>query len=246
MTLKIPENYIQVLDKGFVGYRNHMGDDNGPADAARVSFKKRAEDFTAEQNLKLVNYLLRNDEMACFRHDVLKLEVHAPLLVARQWFKYSVGSSHREDQFGWNESSRRYLTENNEYYVPAADQWRAAPANKKQGSGGLMPEDEGQDWTDRLESFISLGESWYEQMLEDGYAPEQARAFLPAYNLYVSWVWTASLQTIFHFLKERLDNHAQWEIQEYARAVLKIFIEHFPGVVELWWKHEYGTELPNE
>lgn len=238
---ELPDGYIRVLDKGYVGYRNHMGDDSGPADVARVSFKKRASDFTPEQNLRLVNYLLRNKEFACFRHDVLKLEVHAPLMIARQWYKYAVGSAHVEDQRGWNESSRRYITENNEYYVPDPDEWRTAPENKKQGSAEPLDFHEGILWTNELNDYIEEGEKLYESAMENNIAPEQARLFLPAYGLYVSWVWTASLQTVFHFLEERLDGHAQYEFQLYAQAVLEIFTEKFPGIVEAWWKHEMSN-----
>jgi thymidylate synthase (FAD) len=46
--------------------------------------------------------------------------------------------------------------------------------------------------------------------------------FLPAYGMYVRWYWTASLQSVCHFLNQRLEHDAQKEIQEYAKAILEL------------------------
>jgi thymidylate synthase (FAD) len=48
---------------------------------------------------------------------------------------------------------------------------------------------------------------------------EQARLFLSAYGMYVRWYWTASLQSVCHFLNQRLNHDAQKEIQFYAEAI---------------------------
>ncbi|XEC94494.1 FAD-dependent thymidylate synthase [Paenibacillus tarimensis] len=56
---------------------------------------------------------------------------------------------------------------------------------------------------------IELGMKKYEQALADGICAEQARLFLPSYGMYVRWYWTASVQSVTHFLVQRLEHDAQ-------------------------------------
>ena len=85
-----------------------------------------------------------------------------------------------------------------------------------------------------LERHISYGESMYEQALGRGVCAEQARLFLPAYGMYVRYYWTASLQSVAHFLQQRLAHDSQVEIQEYAKAVKELAEPHFPvSIAEL-------------
>lgn len=225
---------IPVLDKGYVLLRDKMGNDYTPADVARVSFDKRASEFDAERNEKLINYLFRNQEYSCIRHNVMSFEIYMPLMVARQIYKYSVASSFKEDQGGWNESSRRYITEEPEFYIPEHSQWRTAPDNKKQGSGEPLPDSMGKEFTKLLMKHIDKSVELYDAAIEQNIAVEQARVFLPAYGMYVRCYWTASLNALFHFLDERLAGNAQSEIREYAEAVEKIIKEEFPVIYHAW------------
>jgi thymidylate synthase (FAD) len=227
---------IDVLDKGYVKLVTHMGSDIDVVNSARVSFDKEVQSLDIK-DLGLIDYLVKNKHDACFRHCALTFEVYAPLMVARQWYKHAVGSVHLEDQFGWNESSRRYVTENEEFYVPAPDAWRSAAANKKQGSGDNIDVNIGVKYTQRLRASIERGVLDYQAALDDGVAPEQARLLLPAYGMYVRWRWTTSLNGALHFLSLRLDSHAQWEIQQYAKAVEKSVHQYFPVTYDAWTKH---------
>jgi thymidylate synthase (FAD) len=128
----------------------------------------------------------------------------------------------------WNESSRRYITEEPVFYIPQANEWRSAPENSKQGSGEPISEGKGFGLTQGLEHYIKQGETFYEEALKWGVAPEQARLFLPSYGMYVRWYWTASLYGVAHFLNQRLEHDAQKEIQEYAKAVHELTQEKFP------------------
>src|SRR5690625_4603550 len=147
-------------------------------------------------------------------------------MIARQWWKYVVGSVHVMD--AWNESSRRYITENEEFYVPAPSEWRSYPDNVKKGSGEPVDEDAGERLTFKLLNHIEMSEMYYRQALEDGIAPEQARLFLPAYGMFVRWYWTASLQSVAHLIRQRTAPDAQYEFQLYAEAVKELAIEKFP------------------
>src|SRR6056300_1285917 len=125
---------VDVLDKGYVRLVDHMGSDLSVVNAARVSYDKEAAELS-DRDRKLINFLIREKHTSPFRHAAITFEVYAPLVVARQWCKYAVSSTHVDDQNGWNESSRRYITEDEEFYVPAATEWRSKPENGKQGSG---------------------------------------------------------------------------------------------------------------
>ncbi len=226
---------IDVLDKGYVRLVNHMGSDLTVVNAARVSYAKQSDALT-EKDLRLIQFLAREGHTSPFRHAVIQYEIYAPLMVARQWWKYVIGSAHYEgtgDSLeAWNESSRRYITEEPAFYTPAAGQWRSAPANSKQGSGDIVAWELGEKYTRELMNYVDLGIQKYEAALADGICAEQARLFLPAYGLYVRWYWTASLQSVAHFLNQRLEHDAQKEIQDYAKAVLEIVKALFPVTID--------------
>lgn len=137
-----------------------------------------------------------------------------------------MGSDHVMD--AWNESSRRYVTEEPEFYIPAENQWRSAPENSKQGSGKPFEVEFGYIATEQLLSYIEWGERMYRNTINLGICAEQARLFLPAYGMYVRWYWTASLQSVAHFISQRVANDAQKEIQDYATAVKELAVERFP------------------
>lgn len=218
-------NKIDVLDKGYVRLRDVMGDDRTVANAARVSFDRRTEELT-EKDERLIAFLAREGHESPFRHASLQFEIYAPLMMARQWWKYVVGSDHVMD--AWNESSRRYITENEEFYIPAADEWRSYPVNVKQGSGEPIEDEEGNILTKQLLAHVDRGADLYERAMAKGVAPEQARLFLPAYGLYVRWFWTASLQSVAHLIKQRTAEDAQYEFRQYAEAVKELAYEKFP------------------
>jgi len=221
-------NKIDVLDNGYVRLVDVMGSDLTVANAARVSYAKESAELT-DRDRSLIAFLAREGHSSPFRHAIAQIEVYAPLMVARQWWKYVVGSDHTMD--AWNESSRRYVTEEPVFYLPAADEWRSAPENSKQGSGAVVDSVLGEDITYNLMKHIEASEELYNIALECGICAEQARLFLPAYGMYVRWYWTASLQSIAHFLAQRLEHDAQAEIQSYAKAILTLIKAKFPVAI---------------
>jgi thymidylate synthase (FAD) len=224
---------IKVLDKGYVRLVDVLGNDLSIVNAARVSYDKESAEFT-DKDVKLVNFLIREEHTSPLRHAALTFEAYAPLMVARQWWKYAVASTHVDDQNGWNESSRRYITEREEFYIPEGHEWRSRPANSKQGSGAPVDSALGDYYTSRLIDQVFQGVEFYESALADGIAPELARLFLPAYGMYVRWRWTVSLQGVITFLDQRLEHDAQVEIQEYAKAVSLLTNQAFPETMKAW------------
>jgi thymidylate synthase (FAD) len=228
----------QVLDKGYVRLVNSWGNELDIVNSARVSYDKESklgdDGSLAINDQKLVEFLIKHKHDSTLRHCGFTFEVYAPLMIARQWYKHAVASSHIEDQLGWNESSRRYVTENEEFYLPNPDQWRSKPENSKQGSGDTLEYSDGQILTNELLDFIDYGNALYQKAMDKGVAPEQARLFLPAYGMYVRWRWTTSLNAVLHFLSLRMGYGAQSEIIDYAEAVNSIVKEKFPVTTKAW------------
>lgn len=224
---------IPVLDYGYVKLVNNMGSDLDVVNSARVSFDKEVDELNIKDH-NLINFLVKNKHDSTLRHCVMTFEVYAPLMVARQWYKHSVSSTHLDDQLGWNESSRRYITEREEFYIPSTDSWRSASENAKQGSGEPLSLYHGSKYTQWMNRLVKESQEMYQEALRDGVAPEQARLLLPAYAMYVRWRWTASLNALLHFCSLRLGHGAQAEIVDYATVINEIVLQHYPITTKAW------------
>lgn len=205
----------KVLDNGFVRLVNVMGSDLSVVNSARISFAKEVTDI-GDRDEKLIRYLWEHRHTSPFRHATLQFHVKAPLFVLRQWMKHQVGCA-------WNEVSGRYVEFDAEFYTPS--NWREQHESNKQGSKGSVDDQFvcNAIYTDAMNSAVN----YYLELLDQGVCKEQARMVLPL-SLYTECYWTASLQALMHFLELREDSHSQWEIQEYARAIRQLAVEHFP------------------
>ena len=195
---------------------DNMGNDNSVVDAARVSLNKQASQFTDEQNHKLIDYLANHNHWSPFAHTAITLRLQAPIAIHAQMMKHTVGFAH-------NTSSRRYVSETPELFVP---EFREAPkGNVKQGSGGLHSDRfDFANWYKReAAECIKL----YEKLIERGASPEQARFVLPQ-GVMTEWVSTGSLYAWARFYNQRTDHHAQKEIQTLAKMVGEIIEPLYP------------------
>lgn len=229
--LVLTKNYSNGIFRLNANTRRIMPRLNDSANNKYEKVEYKGEVYCATVSTGLLIVRRNNKVVLCgntspFRHAFLQFEVYAPLMVARQWWKYIVGSDHTMD--AWNESSRRYITEEPNFHVPAFNEWRSKPENSKQGSGDIVKFELGEEATYRLFKTIEDAEANYEWAIEKGICAEQARLFLPAYGMYVRWYWSTSLQGVCHFLNQRLEHDAQKEIQQYAKAVIELAKERFP------------------
>ena len=64
-------------------------------------------------------------------------------------------------------------------------------------------------------------------------AKELARTVLPL-GTYTEWFWQNDLHNTLHFLKLRLDPHAQYEIRVYAEAMLELLKPIYPTIIAAW------------
>ena len=132
----------------------------------------------------------------------------------------------------WNEQSARYTELRNGFFIP--DTWRLQDTKNKQSSAGeILDPQRAFDVLDNVYSTINKG---YDDLLSLGVCREQARILLPV-GAFSECMWTASLHAIMHFLRLRTDSNAQSEIRDYANAIEKICLEHFPKSIELLKNH---------
>ena len=222
---------LDVLDNGFVEYIDHLGNDLTVVNAARVSFNKESDwegeiDWRGQQNRvlcdkdkKLIKYLAKHKHWTPFAHPQITLRIKAPIFVRTQLFKHKVG-------FTENEISRRYVTFEPEVYTPF---WRSSPTNgAKQGSSDFILDDNlveqlNNETQKNNKNSIDL----YNKLLLNNVAPEQARAVLPQ-GTYTEWWWTGSLSAYARVYAQRIDTHAQWEVQQYAMGIGSIISMFFP------------------
>lgn len=200
-----------------VEYIDHLGDDLRVANAARVSFGKWKEEEINEKDKSLIRYLAANEHTSPFRHTAITLRCSAPIFLARQLSKHQIGMS-------WNEVSRRYVKDDIKFFK--FESIRMAPEGSiKQGSAGVH------EASDIIVANIQALEETclraYERMLDIGVAPEQARAILPQ-SMMTEWVWTGSLISFFHLVRQRKDAHAQAEARQFALQVEEVCSKLYP------------------
>ena len=191
-----------------VSYINHCGDDLSVVNAARVSFHKESTEFK-DGDVKLINYLAKHKHFSPFNHAFLSFRVKAPIFVARQLVKHKF--------MPWNEVSRRYVDEEPEFYVP---QLRLRAENVKQGSSDEVVSNQtnNADYEIFLPTYLRYSLNVYNTLLDDGVAPEVARAFLPQ-NMMTEWVWSGTLSAFADMLRLRLDPHTQYESRIVANKI---------------------------
>lgn len=205
--------------KSHLALIDSMGNSLSIVNDARQSFDAKSEQWT-EKDGKLLNYLAKHHHTSPFRGVVFKWQVKAPLFVARQWWKHTIASTYVDDQLGWNEKSFRYCSaEDAEFYMPA--QFLKQSDNNRQASSGPLDEASNKTASDIYCLALATSYMAYQQLTEAGVSKEQARAILPA-ALYTSFVWTCSLQALFHFISLRMGEGAQGEIVAYAKALLEL------------------------
>ncbi len=196
-----------------------MGNSLSVVNDARQSFAAESAEWT-ERDGKLLRYLAKHHHTSPFRGVVFKWAVKAPLFIARQWWKHTIASTYVDDQLGWNEKSFRYCAADEaEFYIPM--EFMQQSEDNRQASAGPLPSRSQQLALSQYAQAVEACKQAYAGLLLTGVSKEQARAILPS-ALYTSFVWTCSLQALFHFISLRIDHGAQGEIVAYAKALLEL------------------------
>jgi len=221
---------------GAVEYISHMGNDLSVVNAARVSFgieKEKVDD----KDIKLINYLMSHNHTSPFEHCSITLRFTVPLFIRSQ--------HHRHRTWAYNEISRRYTEVNLRFYEPK--EFRTQHKSNRQASNEELINPDINYTLDKpwptppylanraVENHHRSSVSLFEKLLDAGVCREQARGVLPQ-NLYTQYYGTVNLHNLLKFVSLRVHEGAQWEIQQVAKACLKIAEQHFPHSVEAYKK----------
>ena len=220
---------FEVLDKGKIHLINTMGGDLSVVAAARVSNGLTYEEASKgeEKDQKLINYLVKNRHGTPFEHSTFQFFIKAPLFVVREWQRHRMAS--------YNEVSGRYVEFEPEFYIPT--KWRIPGDTNKQGSKVPTLDEQPQQWhVNRYQDTLRLfNEAYvtYTSMLKMGVAKEMARMVLPL-GTYTQFYWTVNARSLMNFLSLRAAPDAQWEIQQYAYSIERMFCTSMPLTYRAW------------
>jgi thymidylate synthase (FAD) len=237
------DNKIHIFEDkvGFVSLVDKNQQDGAlkVVNSARISYNKSKQEFD-DKDKKLTRFLWTNEHTSPFRHIFYTFHIKAPLFVFRQWMKYQVGSVWKtfeingedvkldiidhfyDDDKGcsWNEVSGRYVELKPEFYFP--EKLRGNPPH---GNKQVSMEDAYMGPVEynlnQMHHAVDRAYAIYEGLLKTGVAREVARMILPQ-NIYSEAYWTCSLQSVIHFLHQRLKNDAQFEIRKYAEGIYNL------------------------
>ena len=209
---EILDKEYKCLNAGFVRLIDYMGGDESIVQAARVSYGKGTK--TVNEDRGLIRYLMRHMHTTPFEMVELKFHVKLPIFVARQWIRHRTANV--------NEYSGRYSVMKDEFYIPEHHAIHFQSLRNKQGR---KEEDVPAELQAKVLDILTASQQQmyteYEQMLESDIARELARINLPL-SLYTEWYWKIDLHNLFHFLRLRIDPHAQYEIRVYGEAMAEI------------------------
>jgi len=217
-------DYRKVLNHGHVVLESWSGDDLSIVNAARTSFNQES-DVMDERNIGVLNFLMKNNHATPFEMVWLKFDVKAPIFVFREWHRHRTASI--------NEWSARYSKLEPEFYVP--DLGSVTRQVGKPGSYTFeqVGEDEARDAQTQIEVAQKAAYSAYEQMLDAGIAKQLARVVLPV-GIYSRMKWAVNLRNCLHFLSLRNDDHAQYEIRQYAIQMEAMLHHVVPHTMKSW------------
>jgi thymidylate synthase (FAD) len=177
---------------------------------------------------------MRHQHTTPFEMVEFKFHVKLPIFVARQWIRHRTANV--------NEYSGRYSVMEDQFYVPRTENIQYQSTTNRQGR------DEREVDPALRSQFIEFLNSTNRQLYDEylkfidaGIAREIARINLPL-SLYTQWYWKIDLHNLFHFLKLRLDDHAQTEIRVYAEAIA----ESVKAVVPVAWEAFEDYQLKAE
>ena len=215
--LMAPEGSVKVLDHGFVNYLDHMGNDHEIAEAARMSYGRGTKKVSNDAGL--LRYLMLNRHTSPFEMAEIKVHMRLPVFVMRQWVRHRTANL--------NEYSGRYSEMPRLFYIPKVEQICGQHDVNKQGSGDPLPLNIAHAVQATMRAVSNKAFDDYELMLKSGVSRETARIILPL-NTYTEIVWKIDINNLVKMLLLRDDDHAQWEIQVYAKELDKIFAKLFP------------------
>lgn len=159
----------------------------------------------------------------------LKFHIGMPIHAHRQHIRHRMAST--------NEISGRY-SEIKEVLYNNYDLNLQAKNNKQGRSEEKLSEFDDNILHEMINYSHEVSFDLYNLLLSKGVAREIARMHLPL-NTYTYFYWKIDLHNLFHYLKLRCDNHAQYEIRQYANCIASIVKKLLPNAFEAWYDYSF-------
>jgi thymidylate synthase (FAD) len=222
----IARQEFPILDHGFIKVVDYLGNDAAIEEAARISYGKGTRKQSETQ--ALIEYLVQHSHTTPLEMAEIKFHMKLPIFVARQLIRHRTANV--------NEYSARYSILDKEFYIPEPEVLAAQSTSNKQGRGEVLTTEQAREVREMLISHSNDCYDVYQSALNDpasqnytaefpSLARELARMSL-SLNYYTQWYWKCDAHNLLHFLRLRLDPHAQYEIRVYAEKMWEI--------VKLW------------
>lgn len=222
-------NKLRVLDQGEVALVDWMGSDQSIVQGARISYGLTQE--KQKNDREVLRLLLRHWHTSPFELACVQLYIRAPMDVWRQLIRHRTGAA---TFCSVNEYSTRYKEAIDARQETEPDDWRLQATDNKQGSSGCIEDKEvGEFLSKRERELHTLAMEVYQERLKAGVAREQARKDLPL-STYTEAIVRFDLHNLLHFLRLRMDSHAQLEIREYAERISYLVKRLFPETHSAW------------
>jgi thymidylate synthase (FAD) len=199
---------FRVLDDGLLRVIDYMGSDESIVQAARVSYGAGTKRIHEDRGL--IRYLMRHRHTTPFEMCEIKFHVRVPMDCWRQWIRHRAASA--------NEYSTRYSVAIDSAQKTLPSEWRLQSKKNKQGSEEYLDPARGAALSEKESELHAAARKIYEERLSEGIAREQARKDLPL-STYTEAYWKTNLHNLLHFLRLRMDTHAQEEIRAYADII---------------------------
>ena len=212
-----------VLDHGIgeVELIRASGSDLDVVNAARISYSKVKTELD-EADKKLIKYLVNHNHVSTLEHNYITFRIRCPKPLAVQWMRHK--------SWSFNETSYRYCKMEEEFYTP--QNIRKQHESSKQASTDFeFPEEDATHIKNIYNNSYKVAHSAYKQLLEKGVAREQARMILP-FGFFTEFWATCNLRSFMHWYLARVDTHAQWEIQELAKAAMSLIKDQYPVTIQ--------------
>lgn len=238
-------------------YENHYLTDRDVANYARQSFAKLADNFTEEQNNKLIQFLARGMQSGDWERLITEMlginlatrDVEEAVVRAKEMAVYLRSIPEHWVPFGHPHITLRMTapipirvqcfkhkigfveSEESRRYISSKPKYFLPEVFRAKADnvkqGSGGAHPKSGYYLKEYDEMCQEAIDMYEHMIADGICPEQARFILPQ-GCEVNWVWTGSLYAFANFYNQRSDSHAQKEIQDLADQVDKIIAPLYP------------------
>jgi thymidylate synthase (FAD) len=210
---------IRVLDHGFVQAVDYMGNDNSPAQAARVSYGKGTK--TLLDDIKLARSLVRDEHTSPIEMIELAYEFSAPFFTDPR----QAGRHRTLDVNGFMET----WPMGNVFYIPDELQFKLQDRMNRQGRGEDMLPDNilrtRELLHDTLNEQVRVANTLHSMGISDDIIRD-----MKGVGFYTTGWRTGDAHNLIKFFRLRSDPHAQFEVREYSKAVETLLEAQAPEI----------------